>query len=297
MAKSHMPDISMRRMRVKSIVAVVSLLAAVSQSHADTVSDPKLGFTLKLSSEFIPRPDLVGVTPDIVHAFQFGEAREGEIAVLLLIEKLGGVIGRERLKKEGMPPGFNGKLFITMWRGFEIDGFEVPETVNGIDAITYNVQIPLKGEAIQVKLFGPADREETLKPLLRQILDDLDGESNWLSSAAPSAVAESKNYGTILLCLGIGVVVAGLVVLWLVSRRVPTGTVLVIAVVLYFLSWQIDDIRVREIRLLSGTMRMLGVAAGILGIIDLCRNRKPKPAIEQVHRDRGPITRDPSHNT
>lgn len=265
-----------------SIVAVPSLLAAVSQSHADTVSDPKLGFTLTLSSEFIRRPDLVGATPDIVHAFQFGEATEGEIAVLLLIEKLGGVIGRERLKKQDMPPGFKGELFVTTWQGLDLDGFEVPENVNGIDAITYNVQIPLKSEAIQVKLFGPADREQTLKALLRQILDNLNGESNWLLSAAPSTAAESENYGTFILCLGIGVVVVGLVILWLVSRRTPKGTVLVIAVVLYFLSWQIDDIRVREIRLLSGTMRILGVGAGILGIIDLFRNRKPKTAIEQT---------------
>lgn len=257
------------------------LLASVSQSHADTVSDPKLGFTLKLSSEFTRRPDLVGATPDIVHAFEFGEAAEGEIAVLLLIAKLGGVIGRERLKKQDMPPGFKGELFVTTWQGFEIDGFEVPETANGIDAITYNVQIPLKSEAIQVKLFGPADREETLKPLLRQVLDGLDGKSNWLSSAAPSTIGERENYGTVLLCLGILSIVAGLVFLWFVSRRTPKGTVLVIAVILYFVSWQIDDVRVREIRLLSGAMRMLGVAAGILGIVDLCRKRKPKPAIEQ----------------
>ena len=86
----------------------------------------------------------------------------------------------------------------------------------------------------------------------------------------------------VLLCLGIGGVIAGLVVLWFVSRRTPKGTVLVIAVVLYFLSWQIDDIRVREIRLLSGTMRMLGFAGGILGIVDLFRNRKSRAAIEQT---------------
>ena len=270
-------------MLVTSIVmGCFCVLLTESESRADTVTDPTLGFTLKLSSDFMPRPDLVGATPDIVHAFQYGETTDDGIAVLLLIEKLGGVIGGERLKKQDMPPRFTGKLFVTTWQGFEIDGVEVPETANGIDAITYNVQIPLKSEAIQVKLFGPADHEETLKPLLRQILDGLEGKSNWLSSAAPSAVAERENYGTVLLCLGIIGIVAGLVFLWCVSRRTPKGTVLLIAAILYFVSWQIDDIRVREIRLLSGSMRMLGVAAGILGIVDLCRKRKPNPAIEQT---------------
>ena len=68
--------------------------------------------------------------------------------------------------------------------------------------------------------------------------------------------------------------------LWLVSRRSPKGTVLVIAVVIYYLSWQIDDTRVREMHLLTGTMRMLGFAGGILGLVDLFRRRKPKDAIE-----------------
>ena len=287
----------MRRTLIAPVVAVLYLLATVSQSHANRFADQKLGFTLNLSSEFSPRPDLVGAAPDIVHAFQLGEATEGELAVLLLIEKLGGVIGRERLRIQDMPPGFNGELFVTTWQGFEIDGFKVPETVNGIDAITYNVQIPLKREAIQVKLFGPADREETLKPLLRQILDNLEGESNWVSSAASPTVAERENYGTTLLGLAIGVVVAGLVLLWLLSRRTPKGTVLVIAVVVYLLSWQIDDVRVREVRLLSGTMRMLGVAAGILGIVDLCRKRRMKPVIEQSQARKpaaGPVANSPS---
>lgn len=266
----------MRRILFTSlVVGCFSLLPSVSQSRADTVTDPELGFTLNLSSEFIPRPDLVGATPDIVHAFQYGDATEDGVAVLLIIKKLGGVMGRERLKKQDMPPGINGEIFVTTWQGFEIQGFEIPETVNGMNAITYNVLIPLKGAAIKVQLMGLADREENLKPLLRQILDGLDGESNWLSSAAPSTIGNSENYGAVLLCIGIGGVVAGLKILWYVSRRSPKGTVLVIAVVLYFLSWQIDDTRVREIELLSGVMRMLGVAAGILGIVDLCRKRKP----------------------
>jgi hypothetical protein len=49
------------------------------------------------------------------------------------------------------------------------------------------------------------------------------------------------------------------------------------------LGWQIDGVRVREIRLLSGMMRTLGLAAGVLGIIDLLQNRKSKLAIEQSH--------------
>jgi hypothetical protein len=263
------------------MVLCLALVASVSQSRADTITDTELGFTLKLSSEFVPRPDLVGVTPDVVHAFQFGEAAEDEIAVLLFIEKLGGVIGRERLRKEDFPPGYTGELFVTRWQGFEVDGFEIPKNVDGIDTVTYNVQIPLKREAIQLKLCGPAAQEKALRTLLRQVLDRLNGESNWLSSVAPPTIADSENYGTVLLVLGIGGAIAGFVVLWLVSKRSPKGTVLVIAVVLYVASWQIGDSRLREMRLLCGVMRMLGFAGGILGVIDLLRTREPKATIKQ----------------
>ena len=93
-------DGSMRNRLGRTIVTLcLGLMVLVSQLRADTVTDPRLAFTLTLPAEFAPRPDLVGATPDIVHAFQFGEATDGEIAVLLLVEKLGGVIGRERLQK------------------------------------------------------------------------------------------------------------------------------------------------------------------------------------------------------
>jgi len=252
------------------------LASSVSQSSAETVTDAKLGFTLELSPEFTPRPDLVGVTPDIVHAFQFGEGTEDELAVIMMIEKMGGRLGRERLTRQNMPPGFSGDLLVVKWREFDVNGLEVPEIANGIEAVTYNVQIPLKGEAVQVKLFGPADRKEELRSLLSRILNGLKGESNWLSSASPPSIADSDNYRTVLLCLAIVGVVIGLVALWFVSRCCPKGTVLGIAAILYIASWQMDDSNVREVRLLVGVMRMLGFAGLILGVIDMLRKRKPK---------------------
>lgn len=222
-----------------------------------------------------------------MHAFQFGEVTEDNIATLLFIETMRGVIGTERLKQQDMPPGFKGKIFVTTWQGFQVDGIEIPETVNGANLILYNVQIPLKAKAIQIRLLGPAEREETLKPLLRQILDGLEGESNWFSSLAPAKLTESENYGAFLLGLAIAGIIAGLVILWFVSSRTAQGTVLVIAVVLYASSWQIDGSRVREVWMLSGSLRMLGFAGGILGLIDFFRKRNPKAAIEQA-RDAEP---------
>lgn len=265
----------MRRFILMLIVmSCLFLLPFVSQSMADTVKNRNLGFSLKLSDKFIERPDVVESKPDIVHAFQFGEATEAEFPVLLIIEKLGGTLGRERLEEKQMPPGFTGKIFITTWQEFEVEGFETPGILDGSNFMTYTVQIPLKGEAIQVAILGPEDRKDELKLLLRQVLDNLNGESNWLSSIVPSNISNSENYGIILLSIAIVGFLAGLVILWLLPRRSPSGTVLLIAILLFMLSGQLHETRVREIIMLMGLMRMLGIIAFIIGIYDVCRKRK-----------------------
>jgi hypothetical protein len=253
--------------------ALVVLVAATlsDSSRGESVSSPELGFTLNLPDGFVARPDLVGKTPDIVYAFQHGDAAEGELPVLLFVEKLGGVIGRERLDKAHMPPGFNGDLFVTQWQGFDVDGLKVFEDVNGVKAITYNVQIPLKRQAVQIKLFGRADREAELQPLLRQALDGLKGDSNWLASAAPVGLANSESYSAVLLGLMILIIVVGTVVLWFVARSSTLG-VIVIGVALFICAGAIPENRIRELRLVEGSMRMLGTVAILMWIIFLIVN-------------------------
>ena len=248
--------------------------------HANTFADSQLNFTLALPDGFTERPDLLNSSQGIVHAFQYGRTEKGQLPVVLLIQNLGGTIGREHPRPGDMPPGFNGKLFTTKWHQFEVDGFEVPEEVNGTKTITYNVQIPLRNAAVQVKLFGAVDRKDELDSLLPKVLDGLQGESNWNSSAAPASLAGADSYSTALLCCGIAGIVAGLAILWFISLRAPKGTVLAIAVVIYIASWSIDQIRIREVQMLCGSMRFLGFSGAILGVIDIWRKRARKPSSE-----------------
>lgn len=202
-------------------VGVLGSVLVQSRALAETVKDKQLGFTLELSDEFTPRPDLVGATPDIVHVFQYGEFNEGEVPILLFIEKIGGTIGKERLKVEDFPEGFKGNLFVTKWQGFDVDGIEVPAEANGLDTITYNVQIPLKREAIQVKLLTPAGRAEEYKPLLKTILDGLEGETNWKSTSDMQSTPQKEQSGSVLgfFAVGIVVVLVLLIVLWIVFQQ------------------------------------------------------------------------------
>jgi len=260
------------------IAAVAVALMLTSHANAgETLVDETRGFTLVLPDGFVANPDLVGASPDIVHGFVLGDPTDEDLDIILLIEKMRGTIGRQRLKPEDMPSDFQRRLFTTKWQEFEVDAFEVPEQLGEIQTITYNVQIPLKRAAIQVKLFGPADRESELKSLLAEILANLKGESNWIQSALPSApMTSSKNYGVILLAFAIVFIVGGLVVLWLISRKAPKGTVLAIAAVMYCLGLGLASVRVREVVMLTGALKMLGFAGGLLGIVELVRKRKSR---------------------
>jgi hypothetical protein len=153
---------------------------------------------------------------------------------------------------------------------------EIPERLGEIPIITYNVMIPLKRAAIQIKLMGPVDRGPEIKLLLREILDGLQGESNWSQRNLPEI---SDSYRIILLTAGILFVLGGLAMLYFISKRTPKGTALGLAFAIYLASWTIQGTHVREILVLTGTMRMLGFAGIILGLVDTVRKRPPRVEI------------------
>ncbi|HEY1602035.1 MAG TPA: hypothetical protein VGG64_20700 [Pirellulales bacterium] len=241
-----------------------------------TVVDDARGFTLTLPDDFVANPKLVGAAPNIIHGFVLGDPTDDKLDIVLLIEKMGGTISREPLTLEDLPPDFRGRLFKTQWQGFAVDAFEIPEAIDQTRAVTYNVQLPLKRAAIQVKLFGPADRESELQSLLATILSGLKGESNWLQSAVPTLpITSSQTYRVILLAFAVIFILTGIVLLWLVSRKAPKGAVLVVAVVIYCGGLALAGSRVREVVMLKGALTMLGFIGGVMGVVDLLRKRKP----------------------
>lgn len=262
----------------RALTAIILVLCVIKILAADeTVQNSDYGFTLTVPEGFRPNAEIAAAAPRILHAFVRGDPNDDQLDVMLIIEKMRRTIGREPLKPEDLPPGFQGRLFTTKWQGFDVEAFEVPEQLGEINTVTYNVQIPLKPVAIQVKLFGPADRKVELKSLLATILNGLHGESNWRPSLAPAVLDSSTYYTYVLMGFAVFFILGGLVALWVISKIAPKGTVLAIAGAIYVASWGLDNVRIREITLLVGAMRMLGFAGGLLGIIELVRNRNPRP--------------------
>ena len=266
------------KIRLAILICVLLLANLPELGAGETVIDRAQGFTLVLPDGFVRHPDLKD-TSEIKHAFVLGDLNDDEFDIFLLIKAMKGAIGREQLPLTELPPGFKGRLFRMKWQGFEVDAFEVPEHLIDTATITYNVQIPLKRAAIQLSLFGPAERKEELERLLPRIVEGLEGESNWTGTVSGASwITASKNYRLILIGFAIVFVLGGLIVFCFISRKTPHGTVLAIAGGIYMASWAIDDVKVREVVLLAGAMRMLGFAGGILGVVDLIRRRRvPQP--------------------
>jgi len=57
-------------------------------------------------------------------------------------------------------------------------------------------QVPLRREAVQLFLSGPADQETRGQALLSETLASLEGESNWLSTSERGASARLRGGGS-----------------------------------------------------------------------------------------------------
>lgn len=113
-----------------------AVIVATHLSAAETIIDDVRGFTLTLPEGFVANPGLVGATPDIVHAFVLGGPTDEDPGIFLFIEKMRGIIGRELLNPDDVPPGYQARMFTTRWQDFEVDAFAVPEQLGEIRTIT-----------------------------------------------------------------------------------------------------------------------------------------------------------------
>ena len=94
--------------------------------------------------------------------------------------------------------------------------------------------------------------------------------------SAKLPLASSEHYGTVLLAIAVIFILVGFVVLYVISRYAPKGTVLAISAAIYCVAFALAGIRAREFLMLSGALKMLGIAGGILGVVDIVRKRRPR---------------------
>lgn len=255
-------------------IATLSLLATSPANAGETFEDAQYGFKLTLPDGFTRIDDRSVATPASIHAFYYGEVQEGRINTLLIIEHLGEPLAHRRMERADLPPSFTGRLLRATWRGLELAMTEIPESSHGQKVLTYNVPIPLKAEAIQLKICGPGEQQAELKALTEQVLAGLSGASNWPSS--PTATTGRRMSDRAILLMSALVFLGILVALWLVSLVAPRGSVLVLAILLIGASTSLQPSAAMG-HVIVPLVRLAGIAGLILGIGDLIRKRKTNP--------------------
>jgi hypothetical protein len=202
---------------MRTLAVCILLLLLPTAGAAATFQDENLGFTVDIPEGFEPDPAVLGANRDFAHAFAKDDPAGG-LSTIIVIERMRGTIGRERLDPGKLPPGFKGKLFTARWNGFDVEATEVPEELNGVPTVNYNAQVPLKREAVQLRVVGPRSKDKELRALLDQLLAGLKGETNWTTLPAPSAAAGAPKRSSVI--AGVALCAAACaVILWLLMRR------------------------------------------------------------------------------
>jgi hypothetical protein len=148
---------------------------------SETVSNQQLGLRLSVPDGFVSVPEKVA--GDIVFAFQRPAVAGDNANTGILISRMRGVIGREKIDPKilaAKAPKIT--VVAEKWKTFEIEVTRVPEEISGIKVVTFNAQVPIKPEAIQISVVGEAARESELRGILRTVLATVDGQTNWLTT-------------------------------------------------------------------------------------------------------------------
>ena len=206
----------MVRLRYVLIAVIVGCFAGAAP--AAVIEDSELGFTLTLPRGFTEFPE-GKEGPDIVYAWIRGNPAAGE-HVVIMIERLGGVIGREDLskevakhKKEMERKGLKDvAVFKERWKDAGVTVFRMTIAGDDFEAVSLVAQVPLKREAIQVGVSSEVGREAESRAVLKEVLAGLDGESNWFTG-------EGGAGGLMKGLLPVGIAVAVVVIIFCAVRR------------------------------------------------------------------------------
>jgi hypothetical protein len=135
-------------------------------------------FTFKAPAGFAAFPEGMKAMPNILHAYIKGKPDDDQPDILIFVEDLGGRIQKADLAK-AVAGKKDLKLLKEKWQNLDIDVFEIQESDGEVTLLTYNAQVPLLPKAVQVKVFGLADRKVELQQALKEALKGVDGTSNW----------------------------------------------------------------------------------------------------------------------
>ncbi len=156
---------------------LLAILVLLSQTQA---TNAELGYRFAVPSGFTDFPE-GRAQKDMVDCWSEATPVSAHGAMILCVQRMHGVLPREAMRQEDLPAGT--QLVSFKWKAFDLQGLRsLASQQGGEQAFVLVTQVPLRREAVQLFLSGPADQEARGQALLSEALASLEGESNWLTS-------------------------------------------------------------------------------------------------------------------
>src|SRR3989440_11547806 len=140
---------------MRVIPCLMLLLLASASAVQSQVRNAELGYSLALPEGFTEFPEARG-QKDVVYAWSETAPASANGALVLLVARMHGVLPREAMRQEDVPA--NTQLVSFKWKGFDVGGLKTLTTQAGQPVFVLVAQVPLRKEAVQLSVAGPAGR-------------------------------------------------------------------------------------------------------------------------------------------
>ena len=169
------------------IIALLLASAAAGTAQPLAISNQEIGFSLTIPDGFQQVDPAQIPNPQFLYLFQSRAPLPGIAEATIAVERLNGTLGRHPLDLNTVlkaDPGLtDAQAYTETWKTFQIQAIRGYQVSAGSRMAMCSAQVPLKSEAIQVFVAGPSESASQVAILLHQVIQSLEGESNWLTDA------------------------------------------------------------------------------------------------------------------
>jgi len=164
---------------VRVSAAVMFVLLVAASAAQSQVRNAELGYSLTLPQGFTDFPE-ARAQKDVVDAWTEATPVSANGAMVLLVARMHGALPHEAMRQEEVPA--NTQVVSFKWKGFDVSGLKTQASQEGKPVFVLLAQVPLRREAVQLSVAGPADQAARGQAIMEATLASLEGETNWLSS-------------------------------------------------------------------------------------------------------------------
>ncbi len=187
------------------------LFLVVSPFLQGPYSHTELGFSMTLPEGFYFEGDDPLASASVVQCWVKPAALENPGWVRMCVERLDGVLPREKLHSRDIPQRAEEMQFT--WKGLDLQGVRAESQRDRQATYLYVALVPLRKAGIRITTEAPRTQGPHAQAALVSTLATLQGETNWLSrdERAGRMGTSVGQIGAVIMALGIG--------MWLMKRR------------------------------------------------------------------------------